>query len=710
MFSSTDVAAVRHVVQRILVPCVFVIGLLGNSVSIYVLTRKRMRCTTNIYLTALAITDIIYLTMALLLSLKHNDYVQRNVEIYWKCYGYIMWLCDACAYISIYIAVCFTIERFIAIRYPLKRQTFCTESLAKKVITGVALFCLFSTISTSFEHQYRIVKKSIDIHGQACNITQANAPERLSWLQLNYNESVRQQQQQQEHREQQREDNEPHLPLQHYMPLPKSPTTPHIDFEGSGQSAAAASAPATDERTDHTEQHQHPHWHTRAVVDSLAATGAVANKENNFVNRGSNNEEDGGGAVGGGELRHAWQPKPDVILRRLKRTVQASEATANTGTTHMSAYKPSTSPTLISLATTPLPLVALTTGWTRSTTTLGWSMRAAETVTTETVEVEAKAVLQRGTRSVEKLKGGPIHTAAETNIPRMVTNFFSLDNRPDLLLDSEFLVSAATPLKGNDVETEPKAAELPDGVEQEQQFGDLLDIDGWTADEEPVREVHDAEETVFFNITEYCKEVTYFVNSVSELGENATYTRLWYFFTLFVFVLIPLLLLGTFNCFLIMLVRRSKNLRGEMTNANSIRRSRMSGKGPRKSHSSSVSQENRITVTLIAVVLLFIICQLPWAIYLIVSENVQIDNNLQAIIGNIFNFLAALNAAANFFLYCVLSDKYRKTVRELITGYKYRAHARNTTATTSLYASTHAAHSVNGSRRYRPAASSIVLK
>uniref|UniRef100_A0A0A1WMD6 Thyrotropin-releasing hormone receptor n=1 Tax=Zeugodacus cucurbitae TaxID=28588 RepID=A0A0A1WMD6_ZEUCU len=197
VFTSADVAAVRHVVQRILVPCVFVVGLLGNSVSIYVLTRKRMRCTTNIYLTALAITDIIYLTMALLLSLKHYDYVQRNVEIFWKCYGYVVWLCDACAYISIYIAVCFTIERFIAIRYPLKRQTFCTESLAKKVITGVVLFCLFSTISTAFEHQYSIAKKSIDIHGVACNKTQANAPERLTLLQLNYNESVRQQQQQQ---------------------------------------------------------------------------------------------------------------------------------------------------------------------------------------------------------------------------------------------------------------------------------------------------------------------------------------------------------------------------------------------------------------------------------------------------------------------------------------------------------------------------------
>jgi len=39
MFSDADMAEVRHVVQRILVPCVFVIGLLGNSVSIYVLTR-----------------------------------------------------------------------------------------------------------------------------------------------------------------------------------------------------------------------------------------------------------------------------------------------------------------------------------------------------------------------------------------------------------------------------------------------------------------------------------------------------------------------------------------------------------------------------------------------------------------------------------------------------------------------------------------------
>ncbi|XP_049312617.1 uncharacterized protein LOC105232244 isoform X2 [Bactrocera dorsalis] len=674
MFSSADVAAVRHVVQRILVPCVFVVGLLGNSVSIYVLTRKRMRCTTNIYLTALAITDIIYLTMALLLSLQHYDYVQRNVEIFWKCYGYVVWLCDACAYISIYIAVCFTIERFIAIRYPLKRQTFCTESLAKKVITGVALFCLFSTISTAFEHQYRITKKSIDIHGVACNITQANASERLSLLQLNYNESVQQQQRQEEKVGRMKKQNDAlHLPLQHYMPLPKSAatTTPHIDFEGSGQAAA-------DERTEHTAHH----LQTQAVDSAI---GAVVSKKDNLAS------SSGGSNVGDTES-NAWRSKPDVILRRLKRTVELNKAAPTTGST-------TPAPLTRSLAT-PLP-IALTTA-APLPATHEWFALAAATSAVTTKDAQMK--VSRG--SVVKRA---LSAAVETHIPRIMSSYYLLDSRADLLLDTEFLVRAATPTTENADEGEQTMKDVDRIAEQGPGFEKLTGAGGWAANVQSTHGTQDAE-TVFFNITDYCEEVIYYQHSQSSLGENALYTRLWYFFTLFVFVLIPLCLLGTFNCFLIMLVRRSKNLRGEMTNANSIRRSRMSGKGQRKSHASSVSQENRITVTLIAVVLLFIICQLPWAIYLIVSENVDIDNNLQAIIGNIFNFLADINAAANFFLYCVLSDKYRKTVRELITGYKYRAHARHATASTSLYTSTHGTHSVNGSRRYRPTAASIVVK
>jgi len=80
---------------------------------------------------------------------------------------------------------------------------------------------------------------------------------------------------------------------------------------------------------------------------------------------------------------------------------------------------------------------------------------------------------------------------------------------------------------------------------------------------------------------------------------------------------------------------------------------------------------------------MFIVCQLPWAIYLVVNQYMDIQVGTQVVAGNVCNLLASLHAASNFFLYCVLSDKYRKTVRELITGYRYkRRHARNNT---SLY-------------------------
>lgn len=58
--------------------------------------RKRMRCTTNIYLTALAITDIFYLTMGLLLSFQHYQYIHLHAKIYWELFGTFIWLCDAC--------------------------------------------------------------------------------------------------------------------------------------------------------------------------------------------------------------------------------------------------------------------------------------------------------------------------------------------------------------------------------------------------------------------------------------------------------------------------------------------------------------------------------------------------------------------------------------------------------------------------------------
>ncbi|XP_043072003.1 uncharacterized protein LOC6564639 [Drosophila grimshawi] len=485
MFSDADVAEVRHVVQRILVPCVFVIGLLGNSVSIYVLTRKRMRCTTNIYLSALAITDIAYLTFVLILSLKHYEYIKYHCELYWRLYGFVMWLCDACAYISIYIAVCFTIERFIAIRYPLKRQTFCTESLAKKVIAAVALFCLLTTLSTAFEHTYDIDWKLIDGAYRPCNQTLANV----------------------------------------------SPTPAH-------QTPGTA-------------------WH---VNENASMSNTTPSNVEPPLDLGS----------GAGESDH--------IPSRQRRLPASTSA-------FVGVTAPATEPTA-----------------------------AAATV--------SFLHLSRARRNEENYD----------NDANFKNNYSNNNNNNN-----------SNSNNNNNNNNSNKNNSNSSAFE--------------------------------FNVTEYCQNMTVYANDLSSLGQNALYINIWSVYSLIVFVLLPLLVLATFNCFLILLVHRSKSLRGDLTNASSMRRTK------RKSTSGltgSVSQENRVTITLIAVVLLFIVCQLPWAIYLILVQYMDIELNIQRIAGNVCNLLVAINAAANFFLYCVLSDKYRKTVRELITGYRYHhRHARN---------------------------------
>uniref|UniRef100_A0A1A9W284 G-protein coupled receptors family 1 profile domain-containing protein n=1 Tax=Glossina brevipalpis TaxID=37001 RepID=A0A1A9W284_9MUSC len=576
LFTARDVAEVRHVVQRILVPCVFVIGLLGNSVSIYVLTRRRMRCTTNIYLTALAITDLIYLTMALLLSLQHYQYVHQCCQLYWLFYGVVLWLCDAC-------------ERFIAIRYPLKRQTFCTESLAKRVITGVAVFCLLSTISTAFEHEYSIEFKMIDSRGQACNHTKKS----VSLIN----------------------------PL--HTPLP-SDIVQEFQIDGSGNNDFMV---------------------TTANVPSIEVPEFV--RANHF------------------EMLRSMPQRESV-----NEVTEAGEEALRTAVTIQQT----------SLISTNIPQLNLSTNTLENFPQL---MDTEYLTSRNSNRISPSSSSSSYSQLLAPIVPVPVTVPLPVPVPVPVNAAKSSDTSPIQMPEYKHNNNKNSNSNSNNKNNNS------DKTNESQRF-QAAQVENYALGLQ-------SSSYIFNNVTEYCQNITYYEHISSALGNNEIYLKIWNFFTLLVFVLIPLCMLLTFNCFLIMLVRKSKTVRGEMTNASSMRRPK------RKMNISSVSQENRVTVTLIAVVLLFIVCQLPWAIYLIVSEQMEIDINLRIIIGNIFNFLAALNAAANFFLYCVLSDKYRKTVRELITGYRYQ-HQRHTLHSSSLLQ--------NGSRRsYRPGqASSVIIK
>lgn len=71
----------RFVVQKLIVPFVVTFGVLGNAVTVAVLTRPWMKSSTNSYLTALAVYDLLYLVLdsnGCVLDLVYNTCLVRE--------------------------------------------------------------------------------------------------------------------------------------------------------------------------------------------------------------------------------------------------------------------------------------------------------------------------------------------------------------------------------------------------------------------------------------------------------------------------------------------------------------------------------------------------------------------------------------------------------------------------------------------------------
>ncbi|KAL3185304.1 hypothetical protein MRX96_031161 [Rhipicephalus microplus] len=143
----------RFWIQRVLVPIVTFIGVIGNSLTIVIMTRRRMRSSTNNYLAALATVDTLYLLGGFTLSLKHYEVIQRKcLSVYLRCFPILILLTDTCSNSSVWLTATFTVERYIAVCHPIKSRVLCTESRAKKAIMGVLLFCFALALPTPFEY------------------------------------------------------------------------------------------------------------------------------------------------------------------------------------------------------------------------------------------------------------------------------------------------------------------------------------------------------------------------------------------------------------------------------------------------------------------------------------------------------------------------------------------------------------------------------
>lgn len=146
-----SVGDVQFWIDGILTFIVVVLGLTGNVLTMTILTKPKMKSSTNAYLLALAIWDsVVLLSSLLLLALpqtiaSYSHYFPDLVPIV-----YPIGLTGQTA--TIWLMVCVAVERYIAVCHPLKANRMCTIKRARIIIILVSFLSLIYNICRIFEY------------------------------------------------------------------------------------------------------------------------------------------------------------------------------------------------------------------------------------------------------------------------------------------------------------------------------------------------------------------------------------------------------------------------------------------------------------------------------------------------------------------------------------------------------------------------------
>ncbi|KAK7792154.1 hypothetical protein R5R35_004180 [Gryllus longicercus] len=127
------------------IPAIILVGLVGNLLScvVFLNTHLKMR-SSSYYLAALACADFGFLSALLLVWLNTVGVTLFNRHGWCQALVYVS---SVCSCMSVWLIVAFTVERFIAVQYPLHRPHMCTVARAKTI---VLVLCAVALLSHSY--------------------------------------------------------------------------------------------------------------------------------------------------------------------------------------------------------------------------------------------------------------------------------------------------------------------------------------------------------------------------------------------------------------------------------------------------------------------------------------------------------------------------------------------------------------------------------
>ncbi|CAF3378123.1 unnamed protein product [Rotaria socialis] len=139
-----EVAGYRYVMSTI---CIF--GVVCNILNLCVLLQRRLKESPYTYLTGLALADMLTLMSMSPVSIVRGDSIRHENRFFTlaclETYIY-MPLANYFGQVSIMITVALTFERYLFTTYPLRTQSFCKPSYARRVIAIILLFCAILNI------------------------------------------------------------------------------------------------------------------------------------------------------------------------------------------------------------------------------------------------------------------------------------------------------------------------------------------------------------------------------------------------------------------------------------------------------------------------------------------------------------------------------------------------------------------------------------